>query len=55
MPWDQRFKSRTGTHEFLTLLTAIHNTCNIQSQLFSRPTVRRFRVDAANAWTTAMA
>jgi len=34
---------------------AIYNTFNIQRHLISRPTLRRFRADAATAWAAAVA
>ena len=51
----QRFKSQASAQRFLTTHAAIYNTFNIQRHLFSRPTLRRFRADAANAWATAVA
>jgi hypothetical protein len=34
---------------------AVYNTFNIQRHLISRPTLRRFRADAASAWAAAVA
>ena len=51
----QRFKSQTSAQRFLTTHSAICNTFKIQRHLISRPTVRRFRADAASAWAAAVA
>ena len=51
----QRFKSQASAKRFLTTHPAIYNTFNIQRHLISRPTLRRFRVDAASVWAAAVA
>jgi transposase-like protein len=51
----QRFKSQASAQRFLTSHAAIYNTFNIQRHLISRPTLRRFRGDAASAWEAAVA
>ena len=51
----QRFKSQASAQRFLTTHAAIYNTFNIQRHLISRPTLRRFRADAASAWAAAAA
>ena len=51
----QRFKSQASAQSFLTTHAAIYNTFNIQRHLISRPTLRRFRADAASAWADAVA
>jgi transposase-like protein len=51
----QRFKSQASAQRFLTTHAAIYNTFNIQRHLISRPTLRRFRADAAFAWAAAVA
>ena len=50
----QRFKSQASAQRFLTSHGAIYNTFNIQRQLISRPTLRRFRADATTAWAAAV-
>ena len=50
----QRFKSQASAQRFLTTHAAIYNTFNIQRHLISRPTLRRFRADAASAWAAAV-
>ncbi|WP_426038877.1 IS6 family transposase [Brevundimonas sp. DC300-4] len=49
----QRFKSQASAQRFLTTHAAIYNTFNNQRHLISRPTLRRFRADAASAWAAA--
>ena len=51
----QRFKSQPSAQRFLTTHAAIYNTFNIQRHLISRPTLRRFRAEAATAWSAAVA
>ena len=51
----QRFKSQASAQKFLTTHAAIYSTFNIQRHLISRPTLRRFRADAASAWASAVA
>lgn len=51
----QRFKSQASAQRFLTTHTAIYNTFNVQRHLISRPTLRLFRAEAANAWAAAAA
>ena len=51
----QRFKSQASAQRFLTTLAAIYKISNTQRHLISRPTVRRFRAEAATAWAAAVA
>ncbi len=51
----QRLKSQTSAQRFLTTHAAIYNTFNIQRQLISRPSLRRFRIETATAWAAAVA
>ncbi len=51
----QRFKSQASAQRFLTTHAAIYNAFNIQRHLISRPTLRRFRAEAATAWAAAAA
>ena len=51
----QRFKSQASAQRLLTTHAAIYNTFNIQRHLISRPTLRRFRADAATTWAAAVA
>jgi putative transposase len=51
----QRFKSARSAQRFLAIQTPVHNTFNLQRHLISRPTLRRFRGEAARAWQTATA
>ncbi len=51
----QRFKSQASAQRFLTTHAAIYNTFNIQRHLISRPTLRRFRAEAASMWADAVA
>ena len=51
----QGFKSQASAQRFLTTHAAIYNTFNIERHLISRPTLRRFRADAASVWAAAIA
>ena len=51
----QRFKSQASAQRFLTTHAAIYNTFNIQRHLISRPSLRRFRAEAASVWEAAVA
>jgi len=51
----QRFKSQASAQRFLTTHAAIYNTFNTQPHLIRRPTLRRFRGEAHDAWTAATA
>ena len=51
----QRFKSQGSAQRFLATHAAIANAHNHQRHLISRPTLRRFRSDAAAAWANATA
>ena len=51
----QRFKSQASAQRLLTTHAAIFNTFNVQRHLIGRPTLRRFRADAATAWAAAVA
>lgn len=51
----QLFKSQASAQRFLTSHAAIYNTFYTQRHLISRPTLRRFRAEAASAWATAVA
>jgi len=51
----QLFKSQASAQRFLTTHAAIYNTFNTQRHLISRPTLRRFRAEAATAWAVAVA
>jgi putative transposase len=51
----QCFKSQASAQRFLTTHAAIYNTFNVQRHLISRPALRRFRAEAAAAWTAAVA
>ena len=51
----QRFKSQASAQRVFTTHAAIYNTFNIQHHLISRPTLRRFRADAASVWAAAVA
>jgi putative transposase len=46
----QRFKSPGSAHRFLSAHAAVHNTFNLQRHLISRPTLRLFRAETAQAW-----
>ncbi|MEQ8966952.1 MAG: IS6 family transposase [Azospirillaceae bacterium] len=49
----QRFKSPGSAQHFLPLHAAVYNTFHLQRHLISRPTLRRFRAAAFEAWETA--
>ena len=51
----QRFKSPGSAQRFLSMHAAVHNTFSLQRHLVSRPTLRTFRVEAAQAWQQATA
>src|ERR687897_2768059 len=51
----QRFKSARSAQRFLAIQAPVHNTFNLQRHLISRPTLRRFRAEAAGAWQSATA
>ena len=51
----QLFKSQASAQRFLTTHAAIYNTFYTQRHLISRPTLRRFRAEAASAWAAAAA
>ncbi|RYE64782.1 MAG: IS6 family transposase [Oxalobacteraceae bacterium] len=51
----QLFKSQASAQRFLTTHAAIYNTFYTQRHMISRPTLRRFRGDAAAAWVSATA
>ena len=51
----QRFKSPGSAHRFLNTHSSAYNTFYVQRQLLSRPTFKRFRIDAFNVWETASA
>ena len=49
----QRFKSAASAQRFLSIQAPVHNTFNLQRHLVSRPTLRLFRTEAAQAWQVA--
>ena len=49
----QRFKSARSAQRFLAIQAPVHNTFNLQRHLISRPTLRHFRAEAADAWQSA--
>jgi transposase-like protein len=51
----QRFSSQGSAQRFPTTHAAIYNTFNIQRHRISRPSLRRFRIEAATAWAAAVA
>ena len=51
----QRFKSAKSAQRFLTTFTAFYNHFNIQRHLISRPTMKQFRNDVLNSWSSAVA
>lgn len=50
-----RFKSQASAQRFLTTPATIYNTVIIQRHLISRPTLRRFRAEAASVLAAAVA
>lgn len=50
----QRFKPQASAQRFLTTHAAIYNTFNIERHLISRPTLCRFRAEAASVWAAAL-
>ena len=51
----QKFKSQGSAQRFLATHAAIYNAFNVQRHLISRPTLRRFRAEAHQAWAAATA
>ena len=51
----QRFKSQGQAQRFVSTLSAIYNTFNIERHLISRNTMRRFRTSAMEEWLAASA
>jgi transposase-like protein len=51
----QGFKSAGTAQRFLSLLSAVHNTFNVQRHLISRHTLRLFRAEASGVWQQAAA
>jgi transposase-like protein len=51
----QGFKSVGPAQRFLSMLSAIYNTFNLQRHLISRRTLRLFRAEAADHWKHASA
>jgi putative transposase len=51
----QRFKSPRSAQRFLSAHSAVHNSFNLQRHLVSRRTLRLFRAQAAQHWTSATA
>ncbi|GAW41178.1 Integrase core domain protein [Brevundimonas sp. SH203] len=51
----QLFKSQASAQRFLITHAAIYNTFYTQRHLIGRPTLRRFRAEAASAWVAAAA
>lgn len=49
----QKFKTQGSAQSFLSTHAAVYNTFNVQSHLISRPTLRRFRAEAHQAWAEA--
>jgi putative transposase len=50
-----RFKSAGSAQRFLSAHAAVHNAFNVQRHLISRRTLRVFRAEAAQKWSTATA
>ena len=48
----QRFKSSKSAQRFLSIFSSIYNHFNIQRHLISRRTMREFRSEAFDAWTS---
>lgn len=51
----QRFKSARSAQRYLSMHAAVHNTFNLQRQLISRSTLRKFRGEASAQWHGAVA
>jgi transposase-like protein len=51
----RRRDSRAALRLMRKLLTAVHNTFNLQRHLVSRSTLRIFRAEAASEWRNAVA
>ena len=51
----QKFKSQGSAQRFLASHAAIYNTFNVQPHLISRPSLRRLRAGAHQAWAAAAA
>lgn len=51
----QRFKSAKSAQRFLSTFTAFYNHFYIQRHLISRMTMKKFRNDATNSWSAAVA
>jgi transposase-like protein len=51
----QKFKSQASAQRFLTTHAAVYNTFYTQPHLIRRPTLRRFRSAAHDAWMAATA
>ena len=49
----QKFKSQGSAQRFLASHAPIYNTFNLQPHLVTRPTLRKFRADAHQAWAEA--
>ena len=49
----QKFKSQGSAQRFLASHAPIYNTFNLQPHLVTRPTLRRLRADAHQAWAEA--
>jgi len=47
--------SKASPQRFLSVQSAIYNTCYTQRRLVSTSTLRRFRADARAAWNAAVA
>jgi hypothetical protein len=51
----QGFKSPSSAQRFVSIDTVVYNIFNIQRHLVRRPTLRRFRAEAHQAWNNAAA
>jgi putative transposase len=51
----QLLKNQASAQRFLTTHAAVYNTFYVQQHLVSRPTLRRFRGEAMQAWAAAAA
>ena len=49
----QKFKSQGSAQRFLSTHAAVYNTYNLQQHLISRPSLRRLRAQADEAWAAA--